>query len=1718
LLFLFFLFSNYFAFFSSYFFLVDRSSPSSVSSNLGPTLFSRVYLRNKVFSDFPWSSTNSLVPVSDSRSSSSSSPSGYVLPGVFLITGGLGTLGLVSASTLLDSGYRRIALCSRSGKTATPADQELYETLLAKAEEKSAMIRVFCCDVSEEESLRGLFRSIESELCDRDNDLVGIIHSAGVLRDGLLVSGKAEAGAELVWETKVKSCELLFRLACEAGTGRSGLKHFINFSSLASAVGNVGQCSYAAANRAMESVVGFPSSSHRNHCEFQCVNIRWPGIIGSGMGKVFDPALHPIMMTQDQVREFLSHLLAPAHWTALLSRHSAITLTPLPSFLLEKNKTSWKRGLFDCSSPPRDFFPRPKPLIPAPVSVSVSVNPVDSVVCDKERENCCSSSSCSSASPLTTPSSPSPSSAAFITSDGEEEEAEMEEEDHSDKDSENKRQENDMKEESLINNNDHDILSVEGISVKIKELIAGLLGIDNNQEDDQLDEDLPLMTLGLDSITAAELSLELSLLFHEDFPATFLYSYPTIRSMAETIFHEKNNKKNKKEKGKEEKEEVNKMESLFHCEKNKKQKEQRGDEKQQNHKEEEQLDSPRLSTPRSLSSSPSSTSCSSFSQRGKGLEEVSIIGLAMDFPGDITSLPDLFRCLAGKESKLTELSETEVEHFLSSVMNKTTTDATDNGDDNSSLLDSLKRKLSFGHFLSIQQKDPSLVIPEEQLGQFKLTPSEYEQMDLSQKLLLRNVRRALEDCGQLRAKTGAARTMTVLNKNTGVFVGIGGVSPSSSSSSSSHSSNNHTKNHSDNATTNSSNNSINTTTTPPHSLPHLSPYSATANTISVAAGRISFSFGLEGPCLAVDTACSSSLVALHSARRALQLHECDLAIVAGVHLIDSGLSLACAVAGMISSDGKSRSFDSSADGYGRGEGCGVLILKRSSDCEKDGTPVYATVRGSAVSQDGSSASLTAPNGLAQESVIKRALRDAGEGTLSPRDIQFIESHGTGTQFGDTVEIAALVRVFGNNEEGEEKGVKNNEQSRSSPHSHSHSQSFPLFVTGVKANIGHLEAASGLAGIFATILSLQEEMVFGNANLRELNPLIRETLHKNEKNNKIFKDDDNQRRTSARRTLVISSEALPLHAMVSSEDSLILNCNSDTDSDVCSSSSSSTANKSVLVGGVSSFGYSGTIAHVILSQPIRRNDRRETATSVGKTRRERSGGLLTRESVTVSSSSCTVSTATTGVIERSGGGMAEDFAKNFFGIGTITTSTTTSASNSPFSSPCSTCSNNSALTDSEGEINKSNNDNDRKKKPALFPLLGSSSGAEEKNNKNIKSTITTISRSSLTTSSLLHSSSSPSHSSAPLPSVPPTHPTLVFQFSGQGGLAINACRSFYEKDEHYRHSLKRCDEIVRPLLLLGTTGSGRVSSLPVLPRGVGVIDLLYPELSEGRLSVRKAEELLSLTRFSQVVLVALQVSLAAALVAQGIRPAAVTGHSLGEYSAAIIAGLISLEDALTMAAERGRIIEEENRCRGKMVAIRHENPSQLINTAIPARLRSQVAVAAVNGPQSVILSGEEKAVDQLLVDLKITAAIPLKVKHAFHSPLLKAVVPSFRDTLKSRVTFTPEKWIAGGVRYFSTYLGREVSRSSEGVEEVTSLDYWTGHLIERVRYLDTVESLYNQEFRYFVEIGPDKVLMKLSQPILKTLSQQATNKMKNQYSSNPNSPSKGEEFTTIACVE
>ena len=242
-------------------------------------------------------------------------------------------------------------------------------------------------------------------------------------------------------------------------------------------------------------------------------------------------------------------------------------------------------------------------------------------------------------------------------------------------------------------------------------------------------------------------------------------------------------------------------------------------------------------------------------------------------------------------------------------------------------------------------------------------------------------------------------------------------------------------------------------------------YSTTGVPHSTAAGRVSFVFGLQGPCSAFDAACASSVVALHAAARCLQHGDCDLAVVAGVkaNLVASGHA-GTAIAGMTSSTGRCHTFDEAADGYVRSEGCGALVLKRLVDAVQDSNQVHATVRGVSVAQDGTSASLTAPNGRAQEKLIRTALDDAG---LSGAEVDYLEAHGTGTPLGDPIEMGAVARVMGENR----------------------GQDCPLVMGAVKANLGHMESASGMAGLVKAVLVMQHEQAPANAELKSLNPKI-----------------------------------------------------------------------------------------------------------------------------------------------------------------------------------------------------------------------------------------------------------------------------------------------------------------------------------------------------------------------------------------------------------------------------------------------------------------------------------------------------------------------------------------------------------------------------------------------------------------------------------------------------
>ncbi len=311
---------------------------------------------------------------------------------------------------------------------------------------------------------------------------------------------------------------------------------------------------------------------------------------------------------------------------------------------------------------------------------------------------------------------------------------------------------------------------------------------------------------------------------------------------------------------------------------------------------------------------------------------------------------------------------------------------------------------------------------------FRISPVEAQFLDPQQRMMLETCWRALEDAGIDPDNLKGSRT--------GVFAGI---------------SNNEYRG------------LILERTRPDE--PAASLYSVTGTSFNTAIGRVSFALGLEGPALALDTACSSSLVAIHQAVTALQRDEADVALAGGVHAILSGRLLEMrANAGMLSPDGRCATFDAAANGYVRGEGCGIVVIKRLSDAEADGDRIWAVIRGTALNQDGASPGLTVPSGPAQEKVMESALKQAG---LSPSDVDYVEAHGTGTEVGDPIEAQATGTAYGHGRDPER----------------------PLLIGSVKTNIGHLEAAAGVAGVIKTVLAMRRGVIPRHLHFRDPSPEI-----------------------------------------------------------------------------------------------------------------------------------------------------------------------------------------------------------------------------------------------------------------------------------------------------------------------------------------------------------------------------------------------------------------------------------------------------------------------------------------------------------------------------------------------------------------------------------------------------------------------------------------------------
>ncbi|QWR76994.1 SDR family NAD(P)-dependent oxidoreductase [Candidatus Magnetomonas plexicatena] len=650
-------------------------------------------------------------------------------------------------------------------------------------------------------------------------------------------------------------------------------------------------------------------------------------------------------------------------------------------------------------------------------------------------------------------------------------------------------------------------------------------------------------------------------------------------------------------------------------------------------------------------------------------------------------------------------------------------------------------------------------------------------------------------------------------------------------------------------------------------------YYSTGGYLSMCAGRLSYTFGFTGPCMSIDTACSSSLVAVHLAGQSLRRRECSLALAGGVNLLLSPeLSISFSKARMLSPEGRCKTFDAGADGYVRGEGCGVVVLKRLSDALSDGDNVLALIRCSAVNQDGPSGGLTVPSGPSQERIIRRALSDSG---IEPTEVSYIEAHGTGTSLGDPIEVGALGAVF--------KNVK--------------TKSDPLLIGSVKTNFGHTEAASGVAGLIKVVLSMQHGKIPPHLHFKSPSPHI-------------------------------DWAALPIEVTA--------------DGHIWSDKKK--------IAGVSSFGASGTNAHVVLEEAPQHKkvdselNRTVHILTLSAKTDESLSNLSNRYKEILPSSDVTIrDLCYTANIGRN------HFAKRRFAIGET----------------------------ADEFIN----------------------GLSE------------------TQEFQLHEG----------------HTKIAFLFTGQGGLTSSMGRSLYESSPIFRDTLTECDKILRKYI------------------DVPLLELMY-----GGVSAAVINE----TRYTQPVLFCLEYSLYKLWQSWGIEPGALLGHSIGEYTAACVSGVFSLEDALMLVAKRGHLMWEAPG-EGTMAAVFASE------TLVLKELTSDnVSIAAVNGIDSVVISGLRNSVMETCKHLsgRGIKSKELVVSHGFHSHLMEPVLDSFAKTADTVV------YNKGKIPVVSNVNGEYYSG------EKLSADYWVKHIRGTVRFFSGIETLYNDGYRVFVELGPASVLL------------------------------------------
>ncbi|MER0448731.1 type I polyketide synthase [Streptomyces sp. Edi4] len=384
-----------------------------------------------------------------------------------------------------------------------------------------------------------------------------------------------------------------------------------------------------------------------------------------------------------------------------------------------------------------------------------------------------------------------------------------------------------------------------------------------------------------------------------------------------------------------------------------------------------------------------------------GSEPIAVIGMGCRFAGGVDSPESFWRLLSAGTDAITEVPpERWAAYEAASPQNAA----------------ALRRTTRNGGFLDdIEGFDAEF---------FGITPREAELMDPQQRIVLEVSWEALEHAG--------IAPQSLAGTDTGVFVGVGSDDYGRRML---------------------------------EDLPRIEAWTGIGAAFCAVANRVSYTLDLRGSSLAVDTACSASLVALHLAVQALREGEVPLALAGGVNIMAGpGLTMVLDAAGAVSPDGRSKSFDAAADGYGRGEGAGVVVLKRLADARRDGDRILAVIKGTAVNQDGRTNGIMAPSSQAQAHLLRRAYRSAG---VDPLSVDYVEAHGTGTRAGDPIETTAMAEVFGAGRPVDR----------------------PVLIGSVKPNIGHLEAGAGVAGLIKAVLALHHAHIPPQANFHTPNPAI-----------------------------------------------------------------------------------------------------------------------------------------------------------------------------------------------------------------------------------------------------------------------------------------------------------------------------------------------------------------------------------------------------------------------------------------------------------------------------------------------------------------------------------------------------------------------------------------------------------------------------------------------------